>query len=104
MNTLTRLALIDIASKKARSATVCAAIFLTLLLFVTVVGMSSNMLGSYSLTLRLASGTDYHGYLRAPAFATDSITLRDLAKSDPSISEAEISSLVAKYLAHRRPA
>ena len=95
MNTLTRLALIDIASKKARSATVCAAIFLTLLLFVTVVGMSSNMLGSYSLTLRLASGTDYHGYLRAPAFATDSITLRDLAKSDPSISEAEISSLVA---------
>lgn len=95
MNTLTRLALIDIASKKARSATVCAAIFLTLLLFVTVVGMSSNMLGSYSLTLRLASGTDYHGYLRAPAFATDSITLRDLAKSDHSISEAEISSLVA---------
>ncbi len=95
MNTLTRLALTDIATKKARSAVTCAAIFLTLLLFVTVTGISSNMLGSYKLMLRLASGTDYHGYLRASAFTTDSVTLRDLAKSDPSVSEAEISSNVA---------
>ena len=58
MNTLTRLALADIATKKARSAVTCAAIFLTLLLFVTVTGISSNMLGSYKLMLRLASGTD----------------------------------------------
>lgn len=95
MNTLTRLALTDIATKKARSAVTCAAIFLTLLLFVTVTGISSNMLGSYKLMLRLASGTDYHGYLRASAFTIDSVTLRDLAKSDPSVSEAEISSNVA---------
>lgn len=95
MNTLTRLALTDIATKKARSAVTCAAIFLTLLLFVTVTVISSNMLGSYKLMLRLASGTDYHGYLRASAFTTDSVTLRDLAKSDPSVSEAEISSNVA---------
>ena len=95
MNTLTRLALTDIATKKARSAVTCAAIFLTLLLFVTVTGISSNMLGSYKLMLRLASGTDYHGYLRASAFTIDSDTLRDLAKSDPSVSEAEISSNVA---------
>ncbi len=95
MNTLTRLALTDIATKKARSAVTCAAIFLTLLLFVTVTGISSNMLGSYKLMLRLASGTDYHGYLRASAFTTDSVTLRDLAKSDPSVNEAEISSNVA---------
>ena len=95
MNTLPRLALTDIATKKARSAVTCAAIFLTLLLFVTVTGISSNMLGSYKLMLRLASGTDYHGYLRASAFTIDSVTLRDLAKSDPSVSEAEISSNVA---------
>ena len=40
MNVITKLAINRITSKKARSGVICAAIFLTMVLFMTVVSIS----------------------------------------------------------------
>ncbi|MGN1409458.1 MAG: FtsX-like permease family protein [Eubacteriales bacterium] len=78
MKIITKLALSRIRSKKARSTVICAAIFLTMVLFMTVVSISFNMLSGLGLSLRLAVGTDYHGYLRAASFTVDSDELRNI--------------------------
>ena len=56
MNIITKLALNRITTKKARSGVICAAIFLTIVLFMTVVSLSSNLLTGYGLMMRLAVG------------------------------------------------
>jgi len=75
---ITKLALSRITSKKARSAMICAAIFLTMVLFMTVVSISFNILSGFGLSMRLAAGTDYHGYLRAASFTIDADELRNI--------------------------
>ena len=65
---IAKLALNRITSKKARSAVICAAILLTMVLFMTIVSISVNMVSGCSLMMRMASGTDYHGYLRGATF------------------------------------
>ncbi len=97
MNIITRLALNRITTKKARSGVICAAIFLTIVLFMTVVSLSSNLLTGYGLMMRLAVGTDYHGYLRSSAFTMDVETLRDEVRKSNDIAEAYISSNLTRY-------
>lgn len=97
MNVITKLAINRITSKKARSGVICAAIFLTMVLFMTVVSISVNLISGYSLMMRLASGTDYHGYLRAATFTLTGEQLRDIAQGSNDIAEAVISSNVAQY-------
>lgn len=97
MKIITKLALNRIKTKKARSGVICAAIFLTIVLFMTVVSISSNLLTGYGLMLRLAVGTDYHGYLRASAFTVDAETLRDEMLKSNNIAEAYISSNLTRY-------
>ncbi|MBQ7983729.1 MAG: ABC transporter permease [Clostridia bacterium] len=97
MNVITKLALARIRTKKTRSCVICAAIFLTMVLFMTVVCISSNLLTGYGLMMRLAAGTDYHGYLRASAFTVDAVTLRDEMLKSNDIAEAYISSNLTRY-------
>ena len=97
MKTTAKLALIRITSKKARSCVICAAILLTMVLFMTVVSISSNLLTGFGLMLRLAAGTDYHGYLRSSAFTVDAETLRDKMLESNDISRAYISSNLTRY-------
>ena len=97
MNVITKLAINRITSKKARSGVICAAIFLTMVLFMTVVSISVNLISGYSLMMRLASGTDYHGYLRGATFTLTGEELRDIAQGSNDIAEAVISSNVAQY-------
>ncbi len=97
MNVITKLAINRITSKKARSGVICAAIFLTMVLFMTVVSISVNLISGYSLMMRLASGTDYHGYLRGATFTLTGEELRDIAQESNDIAEAVISSNVAQY-------
>lgn len=97
MNIITKLALNRIRTKKARSGVICAAIFLTIVLFMTVVSLSSNLLTGYGLMMRLAVGTDYHGYLRSSAFTTDVETLRDEVRKSNDIAEAYVSSNLTRY-------
>ncbi len=97
MNVITKLAINRITSKKARSGVICAAIFLTMVLFMTVVSISSNLLTGYGIMMRLAAGTDYHGYLRSAAFAVDAETLRDEMRKSNDISKAFISSNLTRY-------
>ena len=97
MNIITKLALNRITTKKARSGVICAAIFLTIVLFMTVVSLSSNLLTGYGLMMRLAVGTDYHGYLRSSAFTADAETLRDEMRKSNDIAEAYVSSNLTRY-------
>ena len=97
MNIITKLALNRITTKKARSGVICAAIFLTIVLFMTVVSLSSNLLTGYGLMMRLAVGTDYHGYLRSSAFTVDAETLRDEMRKSNDIAEAYVSSNLTRY-------
>ncbi len=97
MRTIPKLALTRITSKKARSGVICGAILLTIVLFMTVVSISVNMVSGYSLMLRLASGTDYHGYFRTPTFNLSGEELRDIVRASDDIAEAAISSNVASY-------
>ena len=97
MNIITRLALNRIKTKKARSGVICAAIFLTVVLFMTVVSLSSNLLTGFGLMMRLAAGTDYHGYLRSAAFTVDAETLRDEIRKSNDIAEAYVSSNLTRY-------
>lgn len=97
MNVITKLTINRITSKKARSGVICAAIFLTMVLFMTVVSISVNLVSGYSLMMRLASGTDYHGYLRGATFTLTGEELRDAARKSNDIEEAVISSNVAQY-------
>lgn len=92
MRTILRLAIGRIRTKKAHSAVICTAILLTLTLFMTVVSIAVNLVSSYGMMLRLASGTDYHGYLRGATFLADGETIRDTAKLNPEIADAVISS------------
>ena len=94
---ITKLALSRITSKKARSAVICAAILLTMVLFMTIVSISVNMVSGYSLMMRMASGTDYHGYLRGATFTLTGEELRDAARQSNDIAEAVVSSNVAQY-------
>ena len=55
MNVITKLALRRITTKKVRSGVICTAIFLTIVLFMTVVSISANLLTGFGLTLRLAA-------------------------------------------------
>ena len=97
MKIITKLALSRITSKKARSAVICAAILLTMVLFMTIVSISVNMVSGYSLMMRMASGTDYHGYLRGATFTLTGEELRDAARQSKDIAEAAVSSNVAQY-------
>lgn len=97
MKVITKLALSRITSKKARSAVICAAILLTQVLFMTIVSISVNMVSGYSLMMRMASGTDYHGYLRGTTFTLTGEELRDAARQSNDIAEAVVSSNVAQY-------
>ncbi len=97
MSIIVRLAVNRITGKKARSVVICAAILLTMVLFMTVVSIASNLIGSYGLMLRLESGTDYHGYLTTDAFEIDEAELRDRVRSSPTVKEAAVCSTVTRY-------
>ena len=97
MKVIAKLALNRITSKKARSAVICAAILLTMILFMTIVSISVNMVSGCSLMMRMASGTDYHGYLRGAAFTLTGEELRDAARQSNDIAEAAVSSNLAQY-------
>ena len=97
MKVIAKLALNRVTSKKARSAVICAAILLTMVLFMTIVSISVNMVSGYSLMMRMASGTDYHSYLRGAAFTLTGEELRDAARQSNDIAEAAVSSNVAQY-------
>ena len=94
---ITRLALSRITSKKARSAVICTAILLTMVLFMTIVSISVNMVSGYSLMMQMASGTEYHGYLRGATFTLTGEELRDAARQSNDIAEAAVSSNAAQY-------
>ena len=94
---IAKLALNRITSKKARSAVICAAILLTMVLFMTIVSISANMVSGCSLMMRMASGTDYHGYLRGATFTLTGEELRDAARQSNDIAEAAVSSNAAQY-------
>ncbi len=97
MKTITKLALTRITTRKARSGVICASILLTIVLFMTVVSISVNIFNSYSLMMRLANGTDYHGYLRTASFTISGEALRDAALASNDIAEAAISTNLAQY-------
>lgn len=92
MKTVTRLAFARIKAKKSRTAVICGAIFLTVVLFMTVVSISVNLLTGYFSMLRLESGTDYHGYPRTARFTVTGDVLRDKIRASEDIAEASISS------------
>lgn len=97
MKVIAKLALNRITSKKARSAVIFAAILLTMILFMTIVSISVNMVSGCSLMMRMASGTDYHGYLRGAAFTLTGEDLRDAARQSNDIAEAAVSSNLAQF-------
>ena len=76
---------------------ICAAILLTMVLFMTIVSISVNMVSGYSLMMQMASGTEYHGYLRGATFTLTGEELRDAARQSKDIAEAAVSSNVAQY-------
>lgn len=100
MKIITKLAIHRITSKKARSGVICAAILLTMVLFMTIVSISVNLISGYSLMMRMASGTDYHGYLRGATFTLTGEELRDAARKSNDIAEVVVSSNVAQYAVH----
>ncbi len=97
MKTITKLAINRIKMKRTHSAVICASILLTTVLLMTIVSISANIISGYGLMLRIASGTDYHGYLRTTAFTLPGPELRDAALKSNDIAEAVISSNAAQY-------
>jgi len=97
MNVITKLALSRIRTKKARSIVICTSIFLTIILFMTVVSISANLLTGFGLTMRLAAGTDLHGYLRATSFTLDVEDLRDAVLEGKNVEKAFISYTASRY-------
>lgn len=96
MKVITKLALSRITSKKTRSIVICAAILLTMVLFMTIVSISAHMVSSYSLMMRMASGTDYHGYLRSTTFTLTGEELCDALRQN-DIVDVAVCSHVAQY-------
>lgn len=88
MNIITALAVRRIKTKKARSAVICAAIFLTAVLFMTVVSISANIIDSYSQIMLLDWGNDYHGYLLTDAFELPPGELRNMISESKYVKEA----------------
>jgi len=88
MKVITRLALSRIRTRKARSFVICAAIFLTAILFMTVVSISFNIIDSYTQIMFLDWGTDYHGYLLTDAFTLTPEELRDKVAESKYVKEA----------------
>ncbi|MBR5870870.1 MAG: ABC transporter permease [Clostridia bacterium] len=97
MKAIAKLAFNRVAAKKATSSVICAALLLTTIMFMTIVSISVNLISGYSLMMRMASGTDYHGYLRGAAFGLSGQELRDTALLSDDISEVAVSSNVAQY-------
>ena len=88
MNVITKLALSRIRTRKARSFVICAAIFLTAVLFMTVVSISANIIDSYTQIMFLDWGTDYHSYLLTDAFTLTPKELRDKVAESKYVKEA----------------
>ncbi len=88
MNVITKLALSRIRTRIARSFVICAAIFLTAVLFMTVVSISANIIDSYTQIMFLDWGTDYHAYLLTDAFTLTPEELRDKAAESKYVKEA----------------
>jgi predicted neutral ceramidase superfamily lipid hydrolase len=88
MNVITRLALSRIRTRKARSFVICTAIFLTAVLFMTVVSISANIIDSYTQIMFLDWGTDYHSYLLTDAFTLTPEELRDKIAESKYVKEA----------------
>jgi len=88
MRIITKLALSRIRTRKARSFVICAAIFLTAVLFMTVVSISANIIDSYTQIMFLDWGTDYHGYLLTDAFTLTPNELRDKVAESKYVKEA----------------
>lgn len=97
MKTITKLALSRIRTKKTRSAVICAAIFLTIVLFMTVVSISVNLLESYELIMCLTTGSDYHGYIRTSAFTLKPEELRDEILKSKYVADAVLVSSDVQY-------
>ena len=88
MKVITKLALTRIRTKKTRSFVICAAIFLTAVLFMTVVSISANIIDSYTQIMFLDWGTDYHGYILTDAFSLTPEELRDRIAESKYVKEA----------------
>ena len=88
MNVITKLALSRIRTRKARSFVICTAIFLTAVLFMTVVSISANIIDSYTQIMFLDWGTDYHSYLLTDAFTLSPEELRDKIAESKYVKEA----------------
>ena len=90
MNTITKLALRRLKVRKTRSAVICVSILLMMILFMTVVSVSVNLFSGYSVMSRMASGTDYHGYIRADAFTLSAPELEKIVSESDDIGETAI--------------
>ena len=90
MNTITKLALRRLRARKTRSAVICVSILLMTILFMTVVSVSVNLFSGYSVMSRMASGTDYHGYIRADAFTVSAPELEKIVSESDDIGETAI--------------
>lgn len=90
MNTITKLALRRLKVRKTRSAVICVSILLMMILFMTVVSVSVNLFSGYSVMSRMASGTDYHGYIRADAFTLSAPELERIVSESDDIGKTAI--------------
>ncbi len=93
MNIITKLAMSRIRAQKARSGVICAAIFLTMVLFMTVVSISFNIIDSYVQLMYLDWGTDYHGMFLTEAFTLLPEELKDRVADSKYVRNAELVSV-----------
>lgn len=97
MNTITKLSFDSIKTRKSRSIVVCVAILLTTILFVTIMSITFNVLGSYQLMLQLAGGSDLHAVISVDGYDISTEQLLSKIKEDNKVSEAYIMSEQGQY-------
>ena len=90
MGILAKLAFRGIKSKKANAAVTITAIFLTIILFMTVVSVAANLYTGYRKMALFASGTDFHGFLISNAFSCGAEELLDAVRDSEGVSESTL--------------
>ncbi len=83
--------------RKAHSAVICAAVFLTLVLFMVVTCTVGQIFTGYKTTMLLEAGLDYHGFLRSHTFTIPVEQLKEALAGCRHVRDTAISASLTSW-------